>query len=697
MNASTAKDSMYARLPGMAYRCQNDERRILLEVAGQTAALTGHDPDSLLRTPGLYADLIVAEDRDRIRHEIRSGLTAGGCFDITYHIRTASGHIKPVQEHGEGVFGDDGALLELVGFISDSSHRMAQQERMKQAHYAVVSAAEHPLQGSGDLYGYSRVIARLAAETLRVRHAGIWLLSDDHLSLTKFCSFDTLQQEFSSDVVLSAQDYPRYFSALMSGRAIDASDACNDPRTSEFRDSYLIPGGITSMLDAAIRVDGQIVGMLCCEHTGALRHWHTDEVSFAGELADQIAHAIISRDKQTALNALRVARESTQAKSDFIATMSHEIRTPMNGVLGMTELLRSTQLNKEQHDYLDMIDESGRLLLHIVNDILDYSKIEAGKFTLHPQACNIREKLPNIMRPFAALAANAGLQLEVSIDPTLPSGVICDAERVQQILVNLLGNAIKFTSQGFVRLHIARATEHGREFLRMQVSDSGEGIDPDLQARLFDPFEQGQPGERVRQHGTGLGLAIARRLANLMGGSLTVASTPGAGSTFTLTLPLLEATPADSHSSAAAGGNIASEGDSHPELRVLVVEDNEINRRVILGMLEKYHGIRAQSCHDGREALDQLEAAPYDLVLMDCEMPVMDGYEATRRLRRLPGAQARTLVAALTAHAIPELRARAFEAGVDFYLTKPLNRAAVADVIRAAALRQSAPRPLTSE
>lgn len=675
---------MYARLPGMAYRCLNDDHRTLLEVAGQTDTLTGHDADSLVRSPGLYADMILAEDRDRIRQEIQSGLATSGCFDITYHIRTASGKLKPVQEHGEGVFGDDGTLHELVGFISDSSQRMAQQERMKMAHHAVVSAAEHPLQGSGDIYGYSRVISRLAAETLQVRYAGVWLLSDDDRSLGKFCAFDTLRQEFSNDVVLSAQEYPRYFSALMSGRAIDAHDACDDPRTSEFRDGYLIPGGISSMLDAAIRVGGRIIGVVCCEHTGPIRYWHADEVSFAGEMADQVAQAITSRDKLTALSELQEERESTQAKSDFIATMSHEIRTPMNGVLGMAELLRSTPLNKEQRDYLDMIEESGRLLLHIVNDILDYSKIEAGKFPINPQACNIREKLPNICRQFSTLAADAGLQLQLDIDPSLPSGVICDADRVQQILVNLLGNAIKFTAQGFVRLHALRDTDNGHDVIRLRVIDTGEGIEPELRARLFEPFEQGDNATQGPQRGTGLGLAIARRLADMMGGSLTVTSTPGHGSTFTLTLPLQEAA-VDTITTAESP---ASGDDIGAGLRVLVVEDNEINRRVILGMLEKYHGIHADICHDGREALDRLQRHPYDLVLMDCEMPVMDGYEATQRLRRLPGAVARTPVAALTAHAIPELRDRAFEAGVDFYLTKPLNRDAIAEVIRTMAHRR---------
>lgn len=695
MNARIATDSMYARLPGMAYRCLNDEHRTMLEVAGQVKALTGHDADTLLATPDHYTHLIVPDDRARIRQEIRTGLLNAGCFDITYRIIAANGQLKPVQEHGEGVYDDSGTLQELVGFISDSSLRVAQQERMHLAHRAVVRAAEHPLQGSGDIDGYARIISRLSAETLRVRHAGIWLLSEDNLALEKFCSYDAETGQYSADVVLTARDYPRYFSALMSGRAIDASDACQDPRTSEFRDGYLIPGGITSMLDAAIRVGGKIVGIICCEHTGPVRHWHGDEISFAGEMADQMAQALTSRDKLAALNALQEERESTQAKSDFIATMSHEIRTPMNGVLGMATLLRATRLDNEQREYLDMIETSGKLLLHIVNDILDYSKIEAGKFPLNPRACDIREKLPLLCRQFSGLAAEAGLELQLTIDPRLPPAVICDAERVQQILVNLLGNALKFTAHGLVRLQAT--LDHaidGTDVIRLMVTDTGEGISPELQARLFEPFEQGLSSLPGKQQGTGLGLAIARRLAALMGGSLTVSSRPGEGSTFTLTLPLVpaaapaEAAPTDTHGIPAVDAS---------SCRVLVVEDNDINQRVILGMLEKYHGIHADSCANGKEALALIKENAFDLVFMDCEMPVMDGYEATRRIRALPGPAARTPIAALTAHALPELRTRALEAGVNFYLTKPLNREAIADVIRRVLTHQSAHVPLTSE
>lgn len=685
MCASSAQDSMFARLPGMAYRCLNDLQWTILEVSGQVKALTGFDADAFRQNPRLYASLIQESDRERLWHDVQNGLANNGSFDVSYRIVTADGTLKPVQEHGEGIFDEHGTLKELVGFISDSSARVAQQERQHLAHRAVVRAAEHPLQGNGELFAYAQVLSKLVADTLQLRHAGIWLLGEDNTQLRQFCSYDRLQNTFQNDVVLTSRDYPRYFEALISGRAINASDACADERTSEFRDGYLLPSGISSMLDAAIRVNGKVVGVVCCEHVGPMRHWYADETSFAGEIADQMAHAIISREKQNALNALQQERVSTQAKSDFIATMSHEIRTPMNGVLGMAELLKGTRLDEEQREYLDMIEDSGKLLLHIVNDILDYSKIEAGKFPINPQACDIREKLPNLCRQFSTMAGNAGLELQLHIDPSLPPGIVCDAERVQQILVNLLGNGIKFTRQGFVRLHALRDTENGRDVIRLRVVDSGEGIDADLLGRLFEPFEQGTQRANLKQRGTGLGLAISRRLAELMGGTLTVESTPGNGSVFTLTLPLVLPTESTAHPQAP---DTTAPSRRSENIRVLVVEDNHINQRVILGMLDKYHGIQADCCSNGKEALERIQgSAPYHLVFMDCEMPVMDGYDATRHIRHLPAPLASTPIAALTAHAITEMKERAYAAGVDFYLTKPLSRDAVARVIDEVAYR----------
>jgi len=240
------------------------------------------------------------------------------------------------------------------------------------------------------------------------------MLADDGAALSQFSVHDSLSGEDRQGLVLSARDYPVYFKALMSGRAIDAGDARQDPRTREFREGYLEPLGIHAMLDAAIRVDGRIVGIVCCEHSGAPRPWLTDEVSFAAEIADQMAQAIITRDKLDAIRQLQRERGSIRARTDFLARLSHEIRTPMNGVLGMAELLRLTPVSPRQREYLDVIEQSGQLLLHLVNDILEYAKLESGKLTVRPRRFDPRALLDNLRTQFRDRAAAAGLSLRVT-------------------------------------------------------------------------------------------------------------------------------------------------------------------------------------------------------------------------------------------------------------------------------------------
>lgn len=681
MSDHATQTMMFARLPGMAYRSLNDPERPLIEVSGKVEALTGFSAARLTGDASGLAGLIQPRDRDRVWRQIQEGLAHDGCFDLEYRIITADGGVKPVQEHGEGVPDGQGGWRELVGFVSDCSMRVAQQERLELAHRAIVRAAEHPLQGAGDIQAYAAVLTRLLSDTLHVQFAGIWLMDPDQSSLAQLCVYDRQTDSFTQGLTLAAADYPDYFAALMSGRAIDAADARQDPRTCEFRESYLEPHGINAMLDAAIRVNGKIVGIVCCEHTGSVRRWYADEISFAGEIADQMAQSLISRDKLEAMRLLNEERGSIRARNDFMARLSHEIRTPMNGVLGMTELLQHTVVTAEQREYLDVIAQSGRLLLHIINDILDYSKIEAGKLALNPQPCNIADLLHNLGRQFQSQANAAGLQLQWRIDDSLPTLLRCDAGRVQQILVNLIGNALKFTRQGSVRIHawLQESGENTRWCI--SVTDSGDGIEPELLGRIFEPFEQGEHPAAGGEKGTGLGLAIARSLAQLMQGSLEVVSEPGKGSVFTLRLPLAEV--AESVSGGAEPARLKPERVRLPGMNILVVEDDDTNRKVILGMLDRYFGIRADSAVNGLDALEQMASGRcYDLIFMDCEMPLMDGYETTRRIRTLPAPGGQTPVAAISAHALEEMKAKAFAAGVNYYVTKPFGQEELFQVIR---------------
>lgn len=315
------------------------------------------------------------------------------------------------------------------------------------------------------------------------------------------------------------------------------------------------------------------------------------------------------------------------------------------------------------------------MLLHLVNDILEYAKLESGKLTVRPRPFDPRVLLDSLRTQFRERAAAAGLSLQVTVDPSLPAAITQDPERVLQILVNLTGNALKFTPRGAIRIHAGVAGDEPAAW-QVSVSDTGIGLDPDVRERLFQPFEQGEVANRHGK-GTGLGLAISRSLAEVMGGRLEAADSPGPGATFILTLPLGDALPGSGNA-----GRPTPEPAATAQ-RVLVAEDNEINRRVLTGMLERYFGLKAAGCANGQEVLARLEAGErYDVIFMDCEMPVLDGLEATRRLRALPGAAGRTPVAAISAHAEEDMRELAYAAGVDYYISKPFGREALGRVLR---------------
>jgi signal transduction histidine kinase/CheY-like chemotaxis protein/HPt (histidine-containing phosphotransfer) domain-containing protein len=386
--------------------------------------------------------------------------------------------------------------------------------------------------------------------------------------------------------------------------------------------------------------------------------------------------------------ALRKAQEdalaASRAKSEFLANMSHEIRTPMSGVIGMTSLLLGTPLTATQRDYVEALRTSGEALLVLINDILDLSKMESGKVTVEhapfPLAAAIAESLEIV----APLAARQGLTLHRSIAPGTPEALVGDLARTRQILVNLLGNAVKFTPRGEVRVSLsASPLPDGRCEVLFAVADTGIGIPNQELDRLFVDFHQ-LDGSLTRKHGgTGLGLAISRRLTELMGGEIWAESTLGQGSTFYFTLVGEAATCGLPQPAAPlpAGRDAALRPPDHG-LRILVAEDHPVNRQVMLGLLQ-HLGYRADLAANGLEVLEALKRQPYDLILMDVQMPEMDGLEATRQIRMLPGGRQPRIVA-MTAHAMAGDRERCLEGGMDGYLSKPVQiselAAALADV-----------------
>ncbi|NOT23157.1 MAG: response regulator [Nitrospiraceae bacterium] len=385
--------------------------------------------------------------------------------------------------------------------------------------------------------------------------------------------------------------------------------------------------------------------------------------------ADITADVALRRAKEA-------AEESARAKAIFLATMSHELRTPMNGVLGCTQLLQDTSLTDQQRQLLETMHRSAESLLVLVNDILDFSKIEAGKMTLEVADVEIRPLIEDVITLTLELAKKKGLTVQVQLAPDIPSELRGDPIRLRQILFNLVGNAIKFTKQGGVYVSVKTVPCNQKNsdaiVLYWTVKDTGIGITAEQQARLFGAYSQAESSTARRYGGTGLGLMICCQLVELMGGAIMVESKAGEGSAFSYTTSLLPAIQRET-SAHVGKASVASIADRTAPLRILVADDNEINQVVACKFLQKL-GCQVEIARNGREAVESITHATYDAVLMDCEMPEMNGYEATGEIRRREQATTRHLpIIALTGHASSEDAEKCRQAGMDDVVTKPIT------------------------
>jgi signal transduction histidine kinase/ActR/RegA family two-component response regulator/PAS domain-containing protein/HPt (histidine-containing phosphotransfer) domain-containing protein len=627
---------------------------------------------------------VLPEDREIFDQANKATFGQGWPLDFEYRITTGSGTIRHLHLHRRVETGPGGEVIRAYGMVRDVTAEREFENFLfrRDAISQVVGSFAGKFLRESDWEGGIESALYALAKASDVTRAFIFRTlpgRGDQAGMS-------LVQEWAAPGIESIKNYPDFESAAFSGPSrwrtsmLKHRVVAGHVRTVWSGEKPLFDHfGAKSIITAPIFVGDEWWGFVGFSEHREERDWQPVEIESLTMVADIFGSAILRRRMEERLveanrlaeEAKTTALEASKTKSRFLANMSHEIRTPISGILGMAEMTITTGLSNEQRKNMDMIRDAARSLLGIVNDVLDISKIEASRMELAPEDFDLPPLLDTVTGPFAAQAEGKGVLLRHRTDPDVPSRLRGDPDRLTQILVNLLGNALKFTERGLIELRVKTAgTEPGRTCLLFSVRDTGEGIDPDKLETIFESFTQADGSVRKKHQGTGLGLTIARELVELMGGTIRAESEPDQGATFTFTAwfdaPVQEKAPAPKQAAAPRGLH----------LNILLAEDNPLNQKFLTHFLTMF-GHTVAVADNGRQALEilALRGRELDLVLMDIQMPEMSGIEATRTIRAADGRtfDPRIPIIALTAYAMTGDRERITEAGMDDYVSKPVD------------------------
>lgn len=636
----------------------------------------------------------VGEQRDQLKVVMQQAVNDGKPWEMEIITSNIHGEEQWVFMTGRPVM-EAGECVRLYGSFQDIDERKRNQIAVQDILRHSQGLADLTLDSdilAGNLQQAKRKIVEKMTHALQAARASIWLFNLDCSEMECIDLYDRQAQTHSQGFVLTRKDHGKYFETMFKNSIVNASDAQSDPVTESFVEGYLKPLGITALLDAVIAGGSGIVGVVCFEDTAERREWTKAEESFAASIATLVGSVYAAEQRRLTekelIEAKDAAETAVRAKSEFLAMMSHEIRTPMNGVLGMLNMLKKGELDKQQNRQANIAYSSANSLLHLLNDILDFSKIDAGKLQVEKINFDLRLMLKDVVDSFHVKAEEKSLFLNLELKELQERYAVGDPGRLRQVLTNLIGNAIKFTSEGGVTIRCKSESDRAGIRFSAEVIDTGIGIPQEKHRYLFDSFTQVDASTTRKYGGTGLGLAITKKLCLLMGGNIYIQSEADKGSNFSFDVQL---GVADQQNIPSSGSDIAVEKDSEDvhlavlqprvgeggEIHALVAEDNEINQEVIGYVLDDF-GIPFDIANNGVEAIDLLSHSGekrYTIILMDCQMPEMDGFETTRSIRRGDAGEhyLNIPIIALTANAMKGDRERCLESGMNDYLSKPVK------------------------